>query len=646
MFRRHRKLRGNRVPPGRDLGPPKGELRCHLRRQLPLDGEAPPYSRIRCPSHRARTLALTHDHRQGDRRPGAGPRACARSDPVTRLAPGDLRSAPLRSLPRPSRLEAPITALRGAGPSWPRWRPRSASRRWATCLLHVPHRYRDRSERPEARRAAERRGGHGGGGGALGSRAPHAQARAARSWRPTVADECGPGEGGLVQPGMARRPPRARARGCSSPASSSAAGFGVGGARVRGRADAAGIHTTGSFPSIRRPRGCARSGFASGPGRRGRWLATRSSRCRRSSAPAAAWPARRTRLPRRTFRTAWATRSGRASGWPSRSCSCTRRRWRRAARVAGRAGRASPLGEPGRAGGAVARLAAVRAHRRPAASDRGDRRRPGARAAHAAPADGRGGIGKTVLALYAMLRAVEAGYQAALMAPTETLAEQHARDARPAARRPVGSVHPADQRDARARGAARRSARLASGELGMVVGTHALIEPDVEFAPAGGLRRRRAAPLRGPPACGARRQGARGRRPHALHMTATPIPRTLSLTAYGDLDATVLRELPAGRKPVDTWVVGEEKRAGRLRVHPRAAARGAPGLRRLPARREGSPRQLEAKAAAEEAERLRRARVRRLRGRPAARPDARPREAGGDGGASPSGAPTCSWRPA
>ena len=119
----------------------------------------------------------------------------------------------------------------------------------------------------------------------------------------------------------------------------------------------------------------------------------------------------------------------------------------------------------------------------------------------------------------------------------------------------------------------------------MVVGTHALIEPDVAFDRLAvcvvdeqhrfGVRQRAALDAKGP----------RGAAPHALHMTATPIPRTLSLTAYGDLDATVLRELPAGRKPVETWVVGEEKRAGRLRVHPRAAARGPPGVRRLSAGR-------------------------------------------------------------
>ncbi len=171
------------------------------------------------------------------------------------------------------------------------------------------------------------------------------------------------------------------------------------------------------------------------------------------------------------------------------------------------------------------------------------------------------GSGKTVVALYAMLRALEAGLQAALMAPTETLAEQHAVTLdRLLAAEPIsfalltGSTPAARRREA--------LGRLASGELGLVVGTHALIEPDVEFARLGvcvvdeqhrfGVRQRAALDAKGP-----------GRiAPHALHMTATPIPRTLSLTAYGDLDTTTLRELPAGRRPVKTWLVEEDRRAG------------------------------------------------------------------------------------
>ncbi len=117
------------------------------------------------------------------------------------------------------------------------------------------------------------------------------------------------------------------------------------------------------------------------------------------------------------------------------------------------------------------------------------------------------GSGKTVVALYAMLRAVEHGHQAALMAPTETLAEQHfATIQRLLGAEPVtrGAARPA-RRPARRR--ADILGKLASGELSLVVGTHALIEPDVRFARARGGRDRRAAPLRRAPARGAARRG-------------------------------------------------------------------------------------------------------------------------------------------
>ena len=118
-------------------------------------------------------------------------------------------------------------------------------------------------------------------------------------------------------------------------------------------------------------------------------------------------------------------------------------------------------------------------------------------------------------------------------------------------------------------------------------------------------------------------------------MTATPIPRTLSLTAYGDLDATTLRELPAGRRPVKTWAVGEEKRPGAYEFIRERLREGRQAFVVCPLV-EGSEK-LEAKAAAEEAERLRERRVRGLRGRPAARPDAVARQGGGDGARSPAG---------
>jgi ATP-dependent DNA helicase RecG len=171
------------------------------------------------------------------------------------------------------------------------------------------------------------------------------------------------------------------------------------------------------------------------------------------------------------------------------------------------------------------------------------------------------GSGKTVVAVYAMLRAIEAGFQAALMAPTETLAEQHAitlgrllaAEAIPFALVTGSTPAPARRRALN---------QLASGELGLILGTHALIEPTVRFARLGlcvvdeqhrfGVEQRRALDAK----------GVEGMAPHILHMTATPIPRTLSLTAYGDLDTTALHELPAGRQPVETWLVGEDRRAG------------------------------------------------------------------------------------
>ena len=173
------------------------------------------------------------------------------------------------------------------------------------------------------------------------------------------------------------------------------------------------------------------------------------------------------------------------------------------------------------------------------------------------------GSGKTVIALYAMLRAVEAGAQAALMAPTETLAEQHFATLQ---RLMPGGLLQVALLTGTTPGARRADllGKLATGELKILVGTHALIEDPVEFDRLAvavideqhrfGVNQRRALDRKG---------GARaGLAPHVLHMTATPIPRTLALTAYGDLDVTVLRELPAGRRPIVTHVIsGERERA-------------------------------------------------------------------------------------
>jgi ATP-dependent DNA helicase RecG len=172
------------------------------------------------------------------------------------------------------------------------------------------------------------------------------------------------------------------------------------------------------------------------------------------------------------------------------------------------------------------------------------------------------GSGKTVVALYAMLRAVESGAQAALMAPTETLAEQHFATLQ--ALMPGELVQAALLTGSTPAG--RRAdllGKLASGELKLLVGTHALIEEAVEFDRLAvvvvdeqhrfGVNQRRALDRKAP----------EGLAPHVLHMTATPIPRTLALTAYGDLDVTALRELPAGRQPITTYVCATERERSR-----------------------------------------------------------------------------------
>jgi ATP-dependent DNA helicase RecG len=172
------------------------------------------------------------------------------------------------------------------------------------------------------------------------------------------------------------------------------------------------------------------------------------------------------------------------------------------------------------------------------------------------------GSGKTVVALYALLRAVEHGYQGALMAPTETLAEQHFATIQalmPGQAVPVGLLTGSTP----GRRRADLHAKLATGELSLVVGTHALIEQAIEFARLAvavvdeqhrfGVRQRAALDAK----------GVHGERPHVLHMTATPIPRTLALAGYGDLDFTVLRELPRGRRPVKTFVCATERERAR-----------------------------------------------------------------------------------
>ncbi len=165
------------------------------------------------------------------------------------------------------------------------------------------------------------------------------------------------------------------------------------------------------------------------------------------------------------------------------------------------------------------------------------------------------GSGKTVVALLAMLNAVEAGGQAAFMAPTEILARQHLATIAPLAQAAGVRIALLTGRE---RGQARDDALagLASGEIAIAIGTHALFQEEVAFADLGlavideqhrfGVHQRLTL-------------AAKGRAVDILVMTATPIPRTLMLTAYGDMDVSRLTEKPAGRKPIDTRAVPAER---------------------------------------------------------------------------------------
>jgi ATP-dependent DNA helicase RecG len=164
------------------------------------------------------------------------------------------------------------------------------------------------------------------------------------------------------------------------------------------------------------------------------------------------------------------------------------------------------------------------------------------------------GSGKTIVSVLAMAQMVDSGYQCALLAPTEVLAAQHARSIRdvlgPLAMAGqlggqegatrvallTGSMTPQQKRQVRD--------EVAGGEAGIVIGTHALLQDAVEFHNLGmfGVEQRDRL----------RAKAVGGVTPHLLVMTATPIPRTVALTVYGDLETSVLRELPRGRRPITT----------------------------------------------------------------------------------------------
>jgi ATP-dependent DNA helicase RecG len=211
------------------------------------------------------------------------------------------------------------------------------------------------------------------------------------------------------------------------------------------------------------------------------------------------------------------------------------------------------------------------------------------------------GSGKTVVALYCLVRAAEAGCQGVLLAPTETLAAQHAETAA----RLVGPLASTELVTASLTARQRREAlaRIASGETRIVVGTHALLQADVRFAGLAllvvdeqhrfGVEQRDAL---------VRRAESAGRAPHVLHMTATPIPRTLALTVFGDLDVTTIAGLPAGRQPVVTRLVDEEQRETGYGFVRRQVARGRQVYVVCPAIEESES--IDAATAVAEAERL------------------------------------------
>jgi ATP-dependent DNA helicase RecG len=503
---------------------------------------------------------------------GFVPRALGDGRPLKR---DELLAAPLRSLPRPAILEAPITKLRGAGPKLSDAASELGIDTLGDLLRHTPHTYRDRAApvglgelklgeeatievvagnaklRPTRRRRLT----------ILEAEVSDSTGKEKAVWfnRAWLADRLQPGTRLLLRGKLEKRgftvsehelldsiPKRVAPRSAQSTLASSAP---------------AGLHTTGLVPvhpASERLR----------PQRIREWAWQAIALARHAAEPLPGRLRAEQRMPSSADALV-------ASHFPADQHEAEAARDRLAfeelflyqAALAARRGR---------------RLESGRGPKLPAAGERvrrwlgslpfsltGDQ----TRAVEEVDADlagpqpmqrllmGEVGSGKTVVAVYAMLRAVEAGHQAALMAPTETLAEQHFRTiesllgAEPVPAALLTSATPA----------ARRSAlldSLAGGQPQIVVGTHALIEGSVEFASLAiavvdeqhrfGVRQRAALDAKGPGAL----------LPHVLHMTATPIPRTLSLTAYGDLDTTALRELPAGRRPIRTWIVGEEKRAG------------------------------------------------------------------------------------
>ncbi|MBD2576605.1 ATP-dependent DNA helicase RecG [Oscillatoria sp. FACHB-1406] len=208
------------------------------------------------------------------------------------------------------------------------------------------------------------------------------------------------------------------------------------------------------------------------------------------------------------------------------------------------------------------------------------------------------GSGKTVVGVYAILAAIQSGYQAALMAPTEVLAEQHYRKLVTW----FNLLHlPVELLTGSTKAAKRREihAQLETGELPLLVGTHALIQDKVKFRQLGlvvideqhrfGVEQRA-------------RLLDKGRSPHVLTMTATPIPRTLALTLHGDLDVSQIDELPPGRQPIQTTALNGKQRRQAYDLIRREIAQGRQVYVILPMIEESE--KMDLRAATQEYERL------------------------------------------
>lgn len=210
------------------------------------------------------------------------------------------------------------------------------------------------------------------------------------------------------------------------------------------------------------------------------------------------------------------------------------------------------------------------------------------------------GSGKTLVGAACAYFALKSGYQTAMMAPTEILAEQHFRTLTelltPLGFRVgllTGSMKAAQKREVKA--------RLAAGEIDLILGTHALIQDNVEFKSLGlvitdeqhrfGVGQRM-------------KLAQKGQNPHVLVMSATPIPRTLALIIYGDLDVSVIDELPRGRKPIKTYIIDPPKRHRAYGFIKKYLDEGQQGYIVCPLVEQGEQQELELMDAVEYAERL------------------------------------------